>query len=107
MVALIGPPPSEFVARSDTAGQCFDPSGKRPVLLTTRLHLVAGADAQHVGAWIAHEDAVIPAVSLDSLEQRLSGGEKEDFIRFMKCMLKWLPEERMTAKQLLQHPWLL
>ncbi|PGH28292.1 hypothetical protein AJ80_00183 [Polytolypa hystricis UAMH7299] len=55
MVASIGPPPGEFVKRSETAEQCFDPSG----------------------AWIAHEDAAIPSVSLESLEKRLSGQEKE------------------------------
>ncbi|KAJ5555935.1 hypothetical protein N7513_003577 [Penicillium frequentans] len=29
MVALIGPPPIEFVQRSETTGQCFDNNGKR------------------------------------------------------------------------------
>lgn len=32
MVALIGPPPSEFVRRSETTAQCFDRSGKRPTV---------------------------------------------------------------------------
>ncbi|KAI9932292.1 hypothetical protein MW887_009804 [Aspergillus wentii] len=85
MVALIGPPPGEFVRRSETAQQCFDSSGN----------------------WIAHEEAVVPAVSLDSLEKRLSGTEKEAFIRFISSMLRWLPDERKTAKQLLEDPWLL
>lgn len=30
MVALIGPPPAEFVQRSESTTQCFDPSGRRP-----------------------------------------------------------------------------
>lgn len=29
MVALIGPPPADFVRRSETTGQCFDHNGKR------------------------------------------------------------------------------
>lgn len=57
--------------------------------------------------WIADEDAAIPQVSLESLEQRLSGSDKEQFLRFLRSMLKWLPEERKTAKQLLEDPWLL
>lgn len=57
-------------------------------------------------AWIEHEEAPIPTVSLESLEWRLSGKEKGEFIQFMKYMLKWLPEERKTAKQLLEDPWL-
>ncbi|KAJ6102984.1 hypothetical protein N7486_005411 [Penicillium sp. IBT 16267x] len=41
IVALIGPPPVDFVRRSETTGQCFD----------------------HTGAWIAHEDAAVPSTS--------------------------------------------
>ncbi|PKY09121.1 kinase domain protein [Aspergillus campestris IBT 28561] len=85
MVALIGPPPQEFIRRSETTEQCFDPRG----------------------AWVAHDDAAIPLVSLESVERRLSGQEKASFIQFMRSMLKWLPEERKTAKQLLEDPWLL
>ncbi|KKZ61984.1 non-specific serine/threonine protein kinase [[Emmonsia] crescens] len=85
IVALIGPPPSDFVRRSETTDQCFDPNG----------------------AWIAHKDAAIPSISLESLEKRLSGQDKESFIQFLKSMLKWLPEERKTARQLLEDPWLL
>ncbi|KAJ5640608.1 hypothetical protein N7528_000233 [Penicillium herquei] len=84
MVALIGSPPVEFIKRSETAEQCFD----------------------HNGTWIADEDAIVPQVSLGSLEKRLSGSEKEQFISFLKSMLRWLPEERKTAKQLLDDPWL-
>ncbi|KAJ5934500.1 hypothetical protein N7466_004047 [Penicillium verhagenii] len=85
MVALIGPPPANFVQRSETTGQCFDRNG----------------------TWIAHEDALVPQESLESLEKRLSGGERESFLRFLRSMLKWLPEDRKTARQLLDDPWLL
>lgn len=59
------------------------------------------------GEWIAHHEAPIPAVSLDVLERRLSGEEKKSFMAFIMSMLKWMPEERETAKQLLEHPFLL
>ncbi|KAE8133555.1 kinase domain protein [Aspergillus pseudotamarii] len=85
MVALIGPPPTEFVRRSETTEQCFDSSG----------------------GWIAHHEAPIPTLSLDTLEKRLSGEEKELFLAFITSMLRWMPEERKTAKQLLEHPFLL
>ncbi|KAJ6036063.1 hypothetical protein N7540_000342, partial [Penicillium herquei] len=84
MVALIGSPPIEFIQRSETTGQCFG----------------------HNGDWIAHEDAVVPPISLESLEKRLSGTEKESFLCFLRSMLSWLPEERKTARQLLEDPWL-
>ncbi|KAJ5718199.1 hypothetical protein N7488_003845 [Penicillium malachiteum] len=84
MVALIGSPPVEFVQRSETSGQCFD----------------------HHGAWVAHEEVDVPHTSLESLEKRLSGTEKELFLRFLKSMLRWLPEDRKTDRQLLDDPWL-
>ncbi|KAL4815772.1 kinase-like protein [Aspergillus spinulosporus] len=85
MVALVGPPPTKFLRRSETTEQCFD------------LH----------GDWIAHREAPVPSVSLETLETRLTGKEKELFLAFIRSMLKWMPEERKTAKQLLEHPFLL
>ncbi|OAP56817.1 hypothetical protein AYL99_08929 [Fonsecaea erecta] len=84
MVSLIGPPPTEFVRRSETAEQCFAANGN----------------------WIAEEHAKITSTSLEDIERRLVGQEKELFFRFMRAMLKWLPEERKTAKELLEDPWL-
>ena len=64
MVALIGPPPSEFVKRSETTEQCFDPSGKRAASsVGSRTDCNSDADA-FAGAWIAHKDAVVPPISL-------------------------------------------
>ncbi|KAM0245993.1 hypothetical protein ACHAP5_004964 [Fusarium lateritium] len=45
-------------------------------------------------------------LNLESTIKRLSGEEKVKFIRFVKRMMKWNPEERDTAKQLLDDPWL-
>jgi len=105
MVALIGPPPIKFVQRSETTQQCFDHNGSRPPLQSV-LASKSCADLL-VGAWIAHAEATVPPISLESLEERLSGSEKELFIHFLRSMLKWLPEERKTARQLLEDPWLL
>ena len=99
MVALIGPPPREFVRRSETTEQCFDLSCKCS-------DLWSGLSDAYTGAWIAHEEATVPMVSLENLEKRLSGQEKKLFIQFMRSMLKWLPEERKTTRQLLEDPWL-
>lgn len=66
-----------------------------------------GLTGLHIGTWIASEEAVVPLLSLYTLEKQLYGEEKQLFIRFMRSMLKWLPEERSTAKQLLEDPWLL
>lgn len=105
MIALIGPPPQELVRRSETTEQCFDLSGKYRDFKS--FWLLLQLSDMHAGAWVAHEEAVIPLVSLESLEMRLSGKEKASFVQFMRSMLQWLPEKRKTARQLLEDPWLL
>ncbi|KAJ5356372.1 CMGC protein kinase [Penicillium concentricum] len=45
-------------------------------------------------------------VSLHNSEEFLSGRNKEMFLEFLKGMLQWKPEDRKTAKELLQDPWL-
>jgi len=61
---------------------------------------------QSLGKWIAEEDASIIPVALEDIESRLEGSEKVSFLDFLRTMLRWLPEERKTAKELLQDPWL-
>jgi hypothetical protein len=58
-----------------------------------------------LGTW--KQDIEIPTgVSLETSEEFLEGRNKEMFIAFMREMLQWRPEDRMTAKDMLQHPWL-
>ena len=49
----------------------------------------------------------MPSISLEEVEKRLLGREKELLLAFVRSMLKWLPEERKTAKELLQDPFLI
>ena len=39
-------------------------------------------------------------------EENLEGQEQAEFIGFMKAMLQWLPQDRPSAKELLEHDWL-
>lgn len=39
-------------------------------------------------------------------EENLEGNEQALFMDFIRSMLKWLPEDRPTAKQAMQHEWL-
>jgi serine/threonine-protein kinase SRPK3 len=36
----------------------------------------------------------------------MAGEERQRFIQFVKRMMTWRPEERSTAKELLNDPWL-
>ncbi|KAG2417845.1 hypothetical protein HFD88_000944 [Aspergillus terreus] len=51
--------------------------------------------------------SVDPAIfNFDNVISKIDGEEKRMFIEFVKRMIKWRPEERSTAKELLQDPWL-
>lgn len=48
----------------------------------------------------------IPSISLEGSEKYLKGDRKVMFLQFMRKMLQWVPEERKSAKELLEDPWL-
>ena len=50
--------------------------------------------------------AEIPKINLEGVEKRLDGEEKKLFLDFVRKMLKWKPEERSSAKDLLDDLWL-
>ncbi|CAG8938723.1 unnamed protein product [Penicillium salamii] len=83
MQAVLGRPPAEFLGRSARSHLFWDKNGN----------------------W--KDAASIPDYDLHTLEERLEGDEKENFLSFLRRMLRWLPEERASAKDLLFDPWLM
>ncbi|GKZ65680.1 hypothetical protein AnigIFM50267_009452 [Aspergillus niger] len=82
IIAALGPPPLDFLRRNQERASVF-----------------WGSDSKWLGlAPIPHDR------TMERLESRLS--DKSGFLRFMRKTLTWLPEERATAKELLQDPWL-
>lgn len=49
---------------------------------------------------------LIPDRKLADTVHSLKAKEKEGFLSFAKMMLAWLPEERKTACELIEHPFL-
>ena len=43
---------------------------------------------------------------LERAEVNLRDDDKAQFLKFMRKMLHWVPEERYSAKELLEDPWL-
>ena len=82
MVAVLGPPPLDYLQRTETSWEYFDSTGN----------------------WKGAIE--IPDISLEDSEVQLSGENKTLFMDFMRKMLQWVPEKRQTAKQLLEDPWL-
>ncbi|KAF3484178.1 protein kinase [Arthroderma uncinatum] len=83
MVALMGPPPLSFLQRSEKCRKYWDAEGR----------------------WIAATP--IPEQSLDAREGRLEGEDHKLLLDFLSKILKWLPEERASAQELISHPFLM
>lgn len=49
---------------------------------------------------------ILQDASLEKSELRLQDKNKEMFLGLMRGMIQWRPEDRKTAKQLLEDPWL-
>ncbi|KAL2219664.1 kinase domain-containing protein [Thermoascus aurantiacus ATCC 26904] len=68
--------PKEFMLRSETTSQCFDVDGR----------------------WKAEEHARIPTTSLEEVETRLEGRDKDLFLQFIRSMLNGFPRsERLRG----------
>ncbi|KAK0629587.1 kinase-like domain-containing protein [Bombardia bombarda] len=83
MITLLGPPPAELVARGRLSHKLFSEQGTY--------------------------NAFIPlpsSVSLEEIETNLEGEDKKLFMQVMRKMLQWKPEDRSTAKDMLQDPWI-
>lgn len=82
LIAALGPPPPELLRRNPVkAADYWDADGK----------------------WI--EFVPIPKErTLDSQEDKLE--DKTLFLNFIRRALTWDPEQRPTARELLQDPWL-
>jgi serine/threonine-protein kinase SRPK3 len=100
LVAMLGPPPMDMLERGARSKEFFDGDGET-ALPKWRLKLTE----ELLGNWIA-EINILQGLTLERSEDNLDGEKKEDFLRFVRCMLQWRPEDRWTAKELLGHPWI-
>ncbi|KAL9117857.1 MAG: hypothetical protein Q9187_005600 [Circinaria calcarea] len=82
MIALLGPPPTDLLQRGAVSGEFFCENGE----------FKAGIE--------------IRATSLEAEEENLEGEEKALFLQFLRKMLQWRPEDRQSAKELMENPWL-
>ncbi|KAK2757686.1 hypothetical protein FQN54_004655 [Arachnomyces sp. PD_36] len=83
MTAVMGPPPLEYRRRSKMSQLFWDENGE----------------------W--KETVPLPNITLESLAEDINGDNKEGFLRFLGKILRWLPEERPCAEELLYDPWLM
>ena len=68
--------------------------------------VVANNTDFRLGKWKRAGGVEVPPISLERSEENLKGRNKELFLQFMRSMLRWAPEERKSARELLDDPWL-
>ncbi|KAH1270733.1 hypothetical protein KXX33_007158 [Aspergillus fumigatus] len=82
MVAILGPPPLDFLRKAPQSRKYWDSMGRWNVAIE------------------------VPHCSLEDSEEYLEGENKKMFMQFVRKMLRWDPEERQSARELLTDPWL-
>lgn len=101
MIAVMGPPPPDFLKKGLRSAEFFDEDGKNWFPICNPRYLLI----QQAGQW--RDEVPVPnRPSLEESEENLKGSNKEAFLRFMRKMLQWRPEDRQTASQLLEDDWL-
>ncbi|CAG8359102.1 unnamed protein product [Penicillium salamii] len=84
IIGLLGMPPNDLLQHGKGTPKFFDKDGNWTV-----------------------DDVEIKEQKLEDLEARFyEGEEKEQFLSFIRSMVTWRQEDRMTAAELLEHPWL-
>lgn len=51
-------------------------------------------------------DDLVPARNLEDIVPSAVEEERHSFLSFIRAMITWLPEERKTARELIEHPFL-
>lgn len=111
MIAILGPPPLEFLKRTENSLRYWDDNGvwsflsPLPPRGAQRWRRGIVADVFCAGDWRGL--VPIPELDLEQLERRLEGEDKAGFLQFVRRMLTWLPEERPTAEEVIYDPWLM
>ncbi|KAL4998792.1 kinase-like domain-containing protein [Aspergillus recurvatus] len=107
MIALLGPPPKELLAKSDAMAEF---SWSNPIMNETG-RLCRNGREYFNGPFFNENgeflyDDLIPARKLEDSILYLEQKERQAFLSFITLMLAWHPEDRQTAGELMKHPFL-
>ncbi|KAK7536422.1 kinase-like domain-containing protein [Phyllosticta citribraziliensis] len=83
MIALLGPPPPNLLARANLKSNFFNDAGD----------FCAGIP-------------IPESTPLERRETSLEGEDRECFLRLMRKMLQWEPEKRSSARELVEDEWI-
>lgn len=103
-------PTIRYVEMRKAKQRVFDEDGNyKPLLINvthdTKYVAEPSNDICILGKWKSNIE-IRQGRSLEQSEEFLGGKNKEMFLSFMRGMLQWRPEDRKTAKELIEDPWL-
>ncbi|KAI1124798.1 kinase domain protein [Nemania abortiva] len=105
MVSMLGPPPEKLICRermyrnAEISLPVYNSRGER----FTNMNKYWGGPFFTDDNQIYRTELIKEGRELSDTVTELAGQEKEVFIDFARNMLQWLPEDRPTAQDLLQH----
>ncbi|PWY93951.1 CMGC protein kinase [Aspergillus sclerotioniger CBS 115572] len=108
MIALLGPPPAELKRRErdglnwNWAPAVHNDEGK---LCSTASDWFGGPFFDENGEFM-HNHLIPHTLKIEDTVKALDGEQKDQFLSFARKMLQWLPDDRKTAKGLIEDPWL-
>ncbi|KAG5961241.1 hypothetical protein E4U57_007793 [Claviceps arundinis] len=83
MVRILGPPPLDFLRRSPKSQKYWDDAGNWKGVVP-----------------------LPPPATLESLVTSLHGKRKDEFLDFIRGVLQWEPEKRLSTGHAWNHPWI-
>ncbi|RHZ60663.1 hypothetical protein CDV55_105267 [Aspergillus turcosus] len=107
MIALFGGPPQELISRAQSMLGYKWPEpirGEDGEVCESAEQYFGGPFFDANGKFMY--DDLIPDRKLIDTVPFLEEKEREGFLSFVKMMLAWLPDERKTAGELMEHPFL-
>ncbi|GLA40985.1 hypothetical protein AnigIFM63309_008827 [Aspergillus niger] len=107
MIALLGSPPKKLLVMSESMAQVE----WSPAIIDDRGNVYKNNKEYFGGPFFDKEgnflnNDLVPARKLEDAVPSLETSDREAFLSFIKQMLTWLPEERKTARELMEHPFL-
>ncbi len=85
-------------------GPFFNSDGK---IFLDPSHLYSHNYTNNIEGEFLYKDLIPGDLNLRDSTPSLQGEERQLFLEFVGKMLRWVPEDRKTAKELLGDPWLL
>ena len=101
MISILGPPALKPLSQGTLWSKFFSEDGESICLLPYFLVILACASGKFHGGI-----DIPPSISLEQLEMAFEDEEdKQMFLRLIRKMLQWNPQDRHTLKQLMDDEW--